>query len=128
MEQDFANRLQAMGITRGAYAVLSAIHHDQLQTPRELASFLGVNGAAITRHLDRIEQLGLIRRSPSTADRRYIDISMTREGVKVVRQGRASSEATNNKFTAGLAASDIDELHASIRAMLANADEAITDI
>ncbi len=128
MEQDFEKRLQSIGITRGAYAVLSAIYHDQQLTPRELASFLGVHGAAVTRHLDRIEQKGLIRRSPSAADRRSIDISMTREGVKVVKQGRAGSKATNKKFTAGLAASDIDQLHAAIRTMLANADEAIANI
>ena len=36
MEQDFEKRLQAIGITRSAYAVLSAIHHDKKATPAEI--------------------------------------------------------------------------------------------
>jgi hypothetical protein len=36
MEQDFEKRLQAIGITRSAYGVLSAIHHDKKATPAEI--------------------------------------------------------------------------------------------
>lgn len=127
MEQDFEKRLQSIGMTRGAYAVLSAIHHDQRLTPRELARFLGVHGAAITRHLDRIEEQGLIQRTPNADDRRSIGVSLTPQGIKVVRQGRTGSKATNKKFTASLAASDIEHLQSMIRTMLANADEAVAD-
>ena len=128
MEQDFGKRLQSVGITRGAYAVLSAIHHDKKATPAELASYLGVDGAAVTRHLDRIEKQGLIQRNPSATDRRSIDIGLTEEGVRVVRQGRADSQATNEKFTAGLTAAEVDHLQSTIRAMLANAEETVSDI
>ena len=128
MEQDFEKRLQASGITRGAYAVLSAIHHDKKATPAELANFLGIDGAAITRHLDRIEKMGLIQRKPSATDRRSVDIGLTPKGVRTVRRGRADSEATNRKFTEGLTPAQADELRSTIRTMLANANQPITDI
>ncbi len=128
MEQDFEKRLQAIGITRGAYAVLSAIHHDKKVTPAALANFLGVDGAAVTRHLDRIEKQGLIQRKPSATDRRSITIGLTPQGVRSVRRGRADSKATNKKFTEGLTMEDVDHLQCAIRKMLANADQAITDI
>ena len=128
MEQDFAKRLQPMEITRAAYAVLSAIHHDKKATPAELANYLGVDGAAVTRHLDRIEKQGLIQRNPSATDRRSIDIGLTEEGIRVVRQGRADSKTTNEKFTAGLTAAEVDHLQSTIRAMLANVEQTVSDI
>lgn len=128
MERDFEKRLDALGITRGAYATLSAIHHEKKTKPAELAAFLGVDGAAVTRHLDRIEKQGLIERKPSAADRRSTDISLTTDGIRVVRRGRADSKATNKKFTAGLSAADVDRLLSAIHAMLASADAAATDL
>ena len=62
MERDFEKRLKPLGITRGGYAVLSAIHHDKKTRPAALAAFLGLDGAAITRYLDGIEEQGLIER------------------------------------------------------------------
>lgn len=128
MERDFEKRLDVLGITRGAYATLSAIHHEKKTKPAELAAFLGVDGAAVTRHLDRIEKQGLIERKPSTTDRRSTDITPTTDGIRVVRRGRADSKATNSKFTAGLSAADVDRLLSVIYTMLANADAAATDI
>ena len=128
MEQDFEKRLQATGITRGAYAVLSAIQHDKKSTPAEIANFLGVNGAAVTRNLDRIEKLGLILRSPSATDRRSVDIGLTREGLQAVRKGRADSEATNKKFTDCLTAGELDELQSKIQKMLAYTNQTVADI
>jgi MarR family transcriptional regulator for hemolysin len=128
MEQDFARRLQATGITRGGYAVLSAIHYDKKETPAELASFLGVDGAAVTRHLNRIENLELIQRKPSATDRRSISICLTPQGVRAVLRGRDDSKATNKKYTEGLTVEDVENLQSSIRKMLANEDQAVADI
>ena len=69
MERDFDKRLQPLGITRGAHAVLSAVHNDK-KTPAELAAHLGVDRAAITRYLDGVKELGLLERQPIAA--RYI--------------------------------------------------------
>lgn len=128
MEQDFVKRLQSLEITRSAYAILSAIHHDNKTTPAELASYLGLDGAAVSRQLDRLESQGLIRRIPSATDRRSVDIGLTGKGIRVVRRGLADSLATNAKFTAGLSAAEIDHLQSTIRAMLTNAEESVTDI
>ena len=128
MEQDFEKRLQAIGITRAAYAVLSAIHHDKKTTPAVLAGFLGVDGAAITRLLDRIEKDGLIQRTPSVTDRRSIDITLTRAGIQTARRGRTHSEATNKKFTERLSAAEVDRLRSTIQTMLTNASQAVPEI
>lgn len=128
MERDFEKRLEPVGITRGAFAVLGAILQEKKTKPAELAAFLGVDGAAVTRHLDRVENQGLIERKPSVTDRRSTDISLTAEGRRAVRRGRAGSKATNEKFTAGLTAAEVGHLWSIIQTMLAESDVAVSDI
>ena len=128
MERDFEKRLEPLGVTRGAFAVLSAIHHEKKAKPAELAAFLGVDGAAVTRHLDGIEKRGLIERIPSATDRRSTDINLTASGRSAVRRGLTDSEATNAKFTAGLEATEVDQLQAIIQTMLAKSGVSVADI
>jgi len=128
MERDFDKRLKPLGITRGAYAVLSAVHHDEKTKPAELAAYLGLDGAAITRYLDRAEELGLIERKPSATDRRSTDLKLTAEGRKVVGLGQSFSQATNEKFTAGLAASEIEYFQSALKTMLTNSDITIANL
>ena len=128
MERDFEKRLEPLGITRGAFAVLSAIFHEKKDKPAELAAFLGVDGAAVTRHLDRIEKRGLIKRIPSATDRRSTEIQLTANGRRVVRRGLTSSEATYAKFMAVLDATEVDQLQSIIQTMLAKSDGTTADI
>jgi MarR family transcriptional regulator for hemolysin len=127
MERDFERRLKPLGVTRGAYALLSAIHHDKKTRPAELAAYLGLDGAAITRYLDRVEELGLIERKPDADDRRSTHIELTSEGRRIVSQGLASSKATNEKFTAGLTAAEIECFQTGIQKMLARSGITVAD-
>jgi MarR family transcriptional regulator for hemolysin len=128
MEQDFESRLQALGITRGAYAALSAIHFDARCTPAELVGFLGIDGAAITRHLDRIEKNGLIERRPGASDRRSVDITLTPKGADTVKQGHADSRATNKKFIQDLSKEEVDALRSTIQTILKVTGGNIADV
>ena len=128
MERDFEKRLKPLGITRGAYALLSAIHHDNKTRPAELAAYLGLDGAAVTRYLDRVEELGLIERKPNVDDRRSTYIELTADGRRVVSQGLASSKATNEKFTAGLTAAEVACFHIGIQKMLAGSGVTVADL
>ena len=60
IEADFEARLKKHNVTRASWGILSAIKHHDVTTPAALASFIDIDRAAITRHLDRIEKQGLI--------------------------------------------------------------------
>lgn len=128
MERDFEKCLEPLGIPRAAFAVLSAIHHERKTKPAELAAFLGVDGAAITRHLDRAEKLGFIERKPSTTDRRSTDICMTAAGRRTVRNGHECSHSTNEKFTAGLSSAEVEHLQSLIQKVLTRSDSPVADL
>ena len=128
MERDFEKHLEPLGITRGAFAVLSAIDQDNKTKPAELAAFLRIDGAAVTRYLERVENQGLIERKLSATDRRSIDINLTADGRRAVRHGSAGSRATNEKFTAGLTVAEVDRFISVLQTMLSKSDVAVTDI
>ena len=128
MEYDLEERLKVHGITRATFAVLSAMFHDNKTTPATLAAFIGIDGAAITRHLDRIEKQGLILRERSAADRRSVNLKLTRRGSGLVPKLVAESKATNQKFLAGITSAEIERFQRTIRKMLANGDVTPLDI
>lgn len=128
MEADFENRLRMYGLTRASAAVLSAIHSDNKNTPSALASFIGIDGAAITRHLDRIEKQGLVKRVQSPQDRRSTVLKLTPKGVQMIPNISADSQSTNTKFMATLTQSEIDTVQNLVRKMLANSDSVPVDI
>jgi DNA-binding MarR family transcriptional regulator len=128
MECDFENRLKVHGVSRAGCAILSAIANDGRNTPAALASFIGIDGAAITRHLDRLEKQGLLVRERSTTDRRSVNLKLTRKGARLVPKLVADSKATNAKFLAGLTSAEKQGLQEIIRKMLANSDLVPGDI
>jgi DNA-binding MarR family transcriptional regulator len=128
MECDFENRLNAYGVTRATCAILSAMKNDGKTTPASLASFIGIDGAAITRHLDRLEEQGLVVRERSTTDRRSVNLKLTRKGTGLVPKLVAESKATNAKFLAGLTSAEKQSLQTLIHKMLANGDLVPGDI
>ena len=128
MEGNFENRLAPHGVTRATCAILCAIYHDKKKTPAALASFIGIDGAAITRHLDRIEQEGLVVREQSITDRRSVNLKLTRKGSRLIPKLIAYSKATNAKFVAGLSRSECDSFQRIARKMLSNGDLLHSDI
>ena len=128
MECDFENRLNVHGVTRAACAILSAIVNDGKTTPASLATFIGIDGAAVTRRLDRLEEQGLLVRERRTTDRRVVNLKLTRKGSRLVPKLVADSKATNTKFLAGLTSAEKKALQEIIQKMLANSDLVPGDI
>jgi len=128
LEADLDKRLAVHGVTRASWAVLSAIQHHGKTTPATLASFIGVDRAAITRHLNRLEKQGLAQRHHSVADRRVVNLKLTRKGDVLISELAAESMATNAKFTTGLTQSENDTMQALLKKMLSNSDVDIADL
>ena len=122
MESYFEKRLKAHGVTRAKWVVLSAIHHGAAETPGAIATFIGVDCAAITRHLDRLEKQGLLVRKPSATDRRSIMLKLTTKGKRLIPKITKHSKKTNKKFLMGLTSTEIDAVRAIILKMLANSE------
>lgn len=79
-----------IGVDRQTYPVLSGLARLGPQSAARLADEVGVDRSGTSRYADRLEDAGLIQRSPDPHDGRATLLSLTPEGSKAVTALRAS--------------------------------------
>jgi DNA-binding MarR family transcriptional regulator len=79
-------------------------------TMSELSRMLLVSNGNATAVVDRLEKDGLVRRTPSEADRRTVFVALTAEGLAQFEGLAAEHEAEVDRLFAGLSEADLDTL------------------
>jgi MarR family transcriptional regulator, lower aerobic nicotinate degradation pathway regulator len=74
-------------------ARLLGILRDHTPTINELARFLQLDKSSVTGLVDRAQERGLVRRTPSTLDRRSVQVAITAAGLDLVERATADFEA-----------------------------------
>jgi DNA-binding MarR family transcriptional regulator len=79
-------------------------------TMSELSRMLLVSNGNATTVVDRLEADGLVRRTPSSTDRRTVHVALTPEGLVQFEGLAAEHEAEISRLFAGLSEADLDVL------------------
>jgi DNA-binding MarR family transcriptional regulator len=82
-----------LGINRSDLRCLDLLHERGTMTAGELAAGSGLTSGATTRLLDRLEQVGYIRRLPDKGDRRRVLVELTPRARKLATEFYGSFEA-----------------------------------
>jgi MarR family transcriptional regulator for hemolysin len=117
-------RLSTAGASFGSWTVLAVLEGRGAMIQRVLAESLGIEGPTLTRHLDRLEELGLVRRDRSGADRRYALVSLTDSGRALCHELDAVAREANAQLLAGFSDEEIVALKAMLRRLTSNAASA----
>lgn len=115
IREHLEDQLAEAGASLVTWVVLNEIDRGTWDSQRGLAKQLLIEGATLTRHLDRMEREGLIVRTRDHEDRRQIRVEMTAEGRTMHRRLRIKANAVGSRATAGI--SERDE--ATLRRVLA---------
>lgn len=67
-----ARLARRIGAPPAEFRAMDHLHHAKALTPGELANRLALTSGAVTALVDRLEQLGWVRREPHPTDRRSI--------------------------------------------------------
>jgi DNA-binding MarR family transcriptional regulator len=102
-----------MGLTPERASLLSVLVFGGARTPSQLAAAEQVTPPAITRIVNGLERVGLVRREPVDGDRRLVLVRATRRGERILRAGRRRRVSV---LTALVAETTEDELETLERA------------
>jgi DNA-binding MarR family transcriptional regulator len=102
VHQLFKAELAPYGVTPGQYAVLKCLWDENGQTAKQIAERLALDGSTITGLLDRMEQKGLIEKSPDPRDRRALSVVLTDSGRELETPLSQAIERANHKAVTGL--------------------------
>jgi MarR family transcriptional regulator, transcriptional regulator for hemolysin len=117
--QAFNAALSDVGGSISTWLILSALEWDQWHTQHDLAAALGIEGPTLTRHLDGMENAGLVVRTRDTTDRRAVRVETTHAGHELHMQLLKVAKAFDRKLRAGL---NDDEI-AGLRSLLIRIEE-----
>ena len=92
LDRTIADHLAPFGLHEGEVNVLAALRRSgppYVLTPTELYRSLLVSSGAMTNRLDRLEEAGLLERTPDPDDRRKVQVGLTTAGRELVDEAFA---------------------------------------
>ncbi len=107
---DVAMSDEGLGIGFTHYIGLKALSCKAPCTAAELGNAIGQVPSAVTRLLDRLEELGCVRRQPHVQDRRALQIVLTDEGRALWLRLKARGDRVMDQAMHDLAPAERDQL------------------
>lgn len=118
--QEIEAELEPSGLTNAQWMPLYKLSRQNTVTAAELARGMGLDAGATTRLLDRLEAKGLCQRERSEADRRVVNLSLTREGKQAAKLVPEALSRVHNSALADFTPEEWETLKSLLRRMLAN--------
>ncbi len=109
------------GLNSGEFDVLASLRragYPYQLTPTQLFNSLMLSSGAMTNRLDRLENVGLIKRGPNPEDRRGILVTLTEEGVTLMDNAYPAHIANEQEMLASLSDAERDMLTDLLRKLL----------
>ena len=110
----FNDRLAEAGGSVPSWLILSSLKSDERRTQLDLARAVGIEGPTLTRHLDGLEENGIVRRVRDGSDRRAVRVELTAEGEQLFQTLRKAVIAFNRDLTAGLTETELERVRKSL--------------
>jgi DNA-binding MarR family transcriptional regulator len=110
LEESYLSQRCSHPLTRTQFCLLKLISVNADVQPSEVARYLGVTPAAVTKNVDKLEGLGLVNRDPCAEDRRATLLSASEEGARVVGEYEDLKAARISPVVKELEPAELDEL------------------
>jgi MarR family transcriptional regulator, transcriptional regulator for hemolysin len=110
----FNDRLVDAGGSVPTWLILSSLKSNERRTQLELARAVGIEGPTLTRHLDGLEENGIVRRLRDGSDRRAVRVELTPEGERLFQTLRQAVIAFNRALTDGVGEPELERLRTSL--------------
>jgi MarR family transcriptional regulator for hemolysin len=116
----FNAALAAEGGSAPTWLILNALKHGRWTAQLDLARSLRIESPTLTRHLDNLEQSGLVVRRQSDADRRAVRVELTGAGEEAYERMLTAVIAFNRRLQAGIAQEELRQFESLLDRLAAN--------
>jgi MarR family transcriptional regulator, transcriptional regulator for hemolysin len=106
----FGDALAEAGGSVSTWLILTSLIDESWPAQQHLARAMHIEGPTLTRHLDGLEEAGLVVRRREPNDRRAVRVELTDAGRAKHAELRQAVIAFNRRLTAGLGGAELDEL------------------
>jgi DNA-binding MarR family transcriptional regulator len=124
LSRELRREARQAGISPEQVSLLVAIKYAPGVGVRELADRERVSAPAMSNRVDRLENDGLVERTPSPDDRRRVGLTLTEEGQRVLRRVRTRRTAWLVTRLDQLSRDELAALDAAIEPLSELLDEA----
>lgn len=108
--QLLVNLLSRLNLTRQMWCVLVAVGEQQLSQPSDIADYIGIQRAAVSRTLKDMHNKGLLQRISDPQNGKQTLVSLTDTGQTLLAQSLLLSEQSTQRLNTKLNDSERQEL------------------
>ncbi|WP_061136043.1 MarR family winged helix-turn-helix transcriptional regulator [Caballeronia fortuita] len=119
----FLDETATYGITPVQYAALQGVHDCPELDQRSLSRAIGFDASTIGGVIDRLEKRRLMRRSPSSEDRRLKLLTLTDEGEALLREVRPAMMRAQVRMLEPLSGPDRENFMAMLKILVDRSDD-----
>ncbi len=112
--------LSAYDITAPQLIVLAYVASKEADSAAALCKSISYDPGAMTRMIDRLQEKGLIRRTPNPGDRRATNLELTAAGRALYPQLLAAKETVQTQFLRGFSKEEVRSLEKLLNRLLEN--------
>jgi MarR family transcriptional regulator, transcriptional regulator for hemolysin len=116
-------RAHALGLTRAQMIILARLERQPEISQSELAAIAEVAPITIVRLIDRLEEMGLVRRCPDASDRRAWRLRLTEAAAPLLREIKRARARLHHEMTGGIKPAVLEAMAAGLRQMKENLGE-----
>ena len=124
--RDVGRAFKRYNLHQGEFDVLATLYRSgspYALNPQKLVEALLLTSGAMTNRLDRLEQAGLLTRSPNPEDRRGVIVSLTAEGLRTIKLVLKDYLKDLNELLEPLSAAERKQLAGLLRKLLIKQDQ-----
>jgi len=116
----FNDALVDAGGSLAIWLVLAALKESPWRTQLDLARAVGIEGPTLTRHLDGLEEAGIVVRRRDPDDRRAVRVELTEAGERLFGTLLKAVISFNKRLTAGLSEQELKRLRTTLAKLQQN--------
>ena len=110
----FNDVLAEAGGSVPTWLILTTLRGGRWRTQQELAHAVGIEGPTLTRHLDGLEEAGLVERRRDATNRRAVQVELTAAGVRRHAELLKTVIAFDTQLRAGLTDTELERMRKSL--------------